>query len=70
MTSVKFCGMTSVDDALAAAAAGASAIGLVFWADSPRAVTATAGRAIVAALPPTVLAIGVLVNAMPDEVAV
>lgn len=69
MTSVKFCGMTSVEDALAAATAGASAIGLVFWPDSPRAVTATTARAIVAALPPTVLAIGVFVNATPEEVS-
>ena len=37
MTRIKICGMTSVEDALAAVEAGADAIGLIFWAGSKRA---------------------------------
>ena len=62
MTRVKICGVTRVDDALLAAELGASAIGLVFWPDSPRFVELKQARAIVAALPPFVAAIGVFVN--------
>lgn len=68
MTRVKICGITRADDARAAAAAGASAVGLVFWPRSPRAVTAGAARAIVAALPAGVPAIGVFVNQPVEEI--
>ena len=50
--------------ALAAAAeAGADAIGLVFYARSPRAVSIQQARAIVAALPPFVSTVGLFVDA-------
>jgi len=62
MTRVKICGVTTVDDARLAAELGASAIGLVFWAGSPRFVEVDQARAIVAALPPLVSAIGVFVD--------
>lgn len=62
------CGMTRPEDARAAAAAGASAIGIVFWPGSPRAVDVPAARAIVAALPAGVPAIGVFVNQPVDEI--
>ena len=55
-------------DAAAAAAAGADAIGLVFYGPSPRHVTLDAARAIVAALPPFVTCVGLFVDAAPEEI--
>ena len=65
---IKICGITRVEDALAAAAAGADAVGLVFFAGSKRCVDAARAREIVAALPPFVSAVGLFVNAAEDEV--
>ena len=62
MTFVKICGVTRVEDALAAAEAGADAIGLNFCARSPRCVSAAAAADIVAALPPAVWRVGVFVD--------
>lgn len=62
MIRVKICGITNVRDALAAADLGASAIGLVFWPSSPRAIDVATARTIVEALPPLVAAVGVFVN--------
>ncbi|SDR78886.1 phosphoribosylanthranilate isomerase [Pseudomonas oryzae] len=64
----KICGITRVEDALVAAAAGADAIGLVFYARSPRAVSVQQARAIVAALPPFVTTVGLFVDAAPGEI--
>lgn len=66
---VKVCGITSPDDGVAAAEAGADAIGLVFWPGSPRAVTLERARAIGAALPPFVVRVGVFVDAARDWMA-
>lgn len=68
MTWIKVCGITRPEDARAAAAAGATAIGIVFWPGSPRAVDPEHARAIVAALPEGVPAIGVFVNQSVDAI--
>lgn len=67
-TRIKICGITRVEDALAAAAAGADAIGLVFFANSPRAVSIETARNICAALPTFVTAVGLFVDAEPRAV--
>jgi len=67
-TRVKICGITRVDDGLAAARAGADAIGLVFWRGTPRLVELAQARAIVAALPPFVTTVGLFVDPQPEEV--
>jgi phosphoribosylanthranilate isomerase len=68
-TRVKICGLTRPDDAQAAAAAGADAIGLVFYAKSPRAVDIAQARAVLAALPPFVTSVGLFVDAPAALVA-
>ena len=60
---VKICGITSEADALAAAEAGADAIGLMFYEGSPRHVTLEQAKAISTALPQHVMRVGVFVNA-------
>lgn len=67
-TRVKICGVTRVEDAVAAARLGADAIGLVFYAASPRCVSPEAAARIVAALPPFVAAVGLFVDADPGEI--
>lgn len=68
MTRIKICGITRVEDALAAAQAGADAIGLVFHAASPRAVSIEQARAIVKALPPFVTTVGLFVDAAEETI--
>jgi phosphoribosylanthranilate isomerase len=59
---VKVCGLTRVEEAVACAQAGARAVGCVFYAKSPRCVTAATARAIRRALPPEVACVGVFVD--------
>lgn len=67
-TRVKICGITRPQDALAAARHGADAIGLVFYAPSPRAVDIATARAIVRVLPPFVSVVALFVNAAADQI--
>jgi phosphoribosylanthranilate isomerase len=66
---VKVCGITRVEDASEAVRLGASALGFVFWPDSPRAISVEAARDVARAVPPLVARVGVFVGASPDEVA-
>jgi len=68
VTAVKICGITRVEDGLAAAYAGAHAIGLVFHPASPRSVTLERAREIVQRLPPFVTAVALFVNPDPETV--
>ncbi len=61
-TRIKICGITRVEDALAAVELGADAIGLVFYPPSPRAVSVAQAREILATLPPFVTSVGLFVN--------
>lgn len=69
MIKVKICGVTSVADALIAAAAGADAVGLNFSARSPRRVAVETARAIAAALPAGICRVGVFVDQPREEIA-
>ena len=64
----KICGLTRAEDAAAAAALGADAVGLVFYEKSRRAVTAQQAAQIAAALPPFVCAVGLFVNESADNI--
>lgn len=67
-TAVKICGITRVEDALAAAGAGAHAVGMVFYSGSPRLVSYQTARKIVDALPAFVTPVALFVNPEVDEV--
>ena len=65
---IKICGLTRREDALAAAELGADALGFVFAPRSRRRVEADVVAAIVASLPPFVIAVGVFKDQPLDEV--
>lgn len=60
---IKICGITNLDDAMAAAEAGANAVGFMFYEPSPRYVSIEAAERIASQLPPWVMRVGVFVNA-------
>jgi phosphoribosylanthranilate isomerase len=65
---IKICGITNVDDALAAVDAGAEAIGLNFYRGSPRCIDLAQAKQIAHALAHDTKRIGVFVNASADEI--
>ena len=67
-TAIKICGLTRIDDALAAARLGANAIGVVLYSGSPRFVTHEQARRIVDAVPPFVTTVALMVNPSADQV--
>ncbi|MYM82251.1 phosphoribosylanthranilate isomerase [Duganella sp. FT50W] len=68
-TRIKICGLTREEDVHAAVAAGADAIGFVFYPKSPRYVTPQRAAELIRIVPPFITTVGLFVNAAPDEVA-
>lgn len=64
-TRVKICGLTKESDLAAAVDVGCDAVGLVFYAPSPRAVNVERARRLLSALPPFVTSVGLFVDAEP-----
>lgn len=65
---IKICGITRAEDAHAAAALGVNAIGLVFYARSPRAVTAHRAEAVLADVSKSLEVFALFVNPGREEV--
>lgn len=65
---VKICGITRAEDADAAAALGAQAIGFVFWPASPRFIEPKRAREIACRLPASVMSVGVFVDQTAEHV--
>jgi phosphoribosylanthranilate isomerase len=65
---VKVCGITRLADAAHAVGEGATAVGFLFWRQSPRWVAPERAAEIVAALPSNVMKVGVFVNEPADVV--
>ncbi|MRX08363.1 phosphoribosylanthranilate isomerase [Pseudoduganella sp. FT25W] len=68
-TRIKICGLTRQEDIQAVVAAGADAIGFVFYPKSPRYVTPERAAELIRAVPPFITTVGLFVNATPEEVA-
>jgi phosphoribosylanthranilate isomerase len=68
-TRIKICGITRPGDGVAAARAGADAIGLVFYPPSPRYLSLERAREIRDALPPFVQSVALFVNADAAQVS-
>jgi phosphoribosylanthranilate isomerase len=67
-TRIKICGLTRAQDCLAAAAAGADAVGFVFWEGTPRRVAPDHARALRPVVPPFVTVVGLFVDPTSAEV--
>ncbi len=67
-TRVKICGITRPEDALAIAAAGADAIGLLFYPPSKRAVDIETAAQILAGLPSFITITAIFVDEQPERV--
>lgn len=68
MVKIKVCGITNLDDAMAAVDAGCNALGFVFYKKSPRYISPKKARDIIRHLPDKIIKIGVFVNEQPDVI--
>ncbi|MFI5296263.1 MAG: phosphoribosylanthranilate isomerase [Thermodesulfovibrionales bacterium] len=68
MVKVKICGITNLEDAMAAVDFGADALGFVFFRESPRHITPTEAAAIIRYLPPFIQSVGVFVDETAETI--
>lgn len=68
MVKIKICGITNMEDAQAAVAAGCHALGFVFYKKSPRYIMPQEAAKIIKALPKKISKVGVFVDASQEQV--